>query len=170
MLKFIKFPVKNLFYSPGILFLRSEKGNVLKFKLLMKLFYAGIRIFVGLQLMFAGYNETFALNAFSSHFISTAEGMEISGNSIIETLLICLPFIKFGLGLFILLGFFTKQSLLAGLLLFGLFTFVMMMGGNSSEVMYGLYYLTFFTGLMMYVENNDISLDNKANLTCRRSL
>ncbi|MCQ0110182.1 hypothetical protein [Zhouia amylolytica] len=140
---------------------------MLKFKVLMKLFYAGIRIFVGAQLMFAGYGETVALNELSSNIVSTSGGNILLENNVFQALLICLPFIKFGLGLFLLPGFFTKPSLIAGLVLFGVLTLVMMISGNSSEVIGNLFYLTFFAGLLKYLDYNNISLDNKANLTCR---
>ena len=100
------------------------------------------------------------LAKFSSGIIKTFEDSMIPNIMVIPFSYI-LPIAEFSIGLLLILGLFTKQSLIAGSIVMLLLIFGTTMIENFDALSSQLIHLTFFAVLLSYLQYNNYSVDKK---------
>jgi len=131
--------------------------------------YLLARLAVGTSLFGHGLVRLPKLERFSQGMATQFQHSIIPGSMVVAFAYV-LPFVEFGTGLLLLLGLFTRQALIAGVLLM----ICLIFGTTTIEqwdiISLQLFHILFLVGLLIFVEQyNGYSLDHVVRPIARQS-
>lgn len=129
--------------------------------------YAGLRVLTGVLLILHGYINTINFHEYLMVVDQYFVKVRFFDFDILRMIIPFLPFVNFAIGLFVLLGFFTRRVLVTGMLLYVFLTLFMMDAKAFDQVFYHAFVSISMIILVLSENYNKYSLD-RMNLTSHR--
>ncbi|MFC5046727.1 DoxX family membrane protein [Aquimarina sp. TRL1] len=121
--------------------------------------YTIIRVLFGVLLVFHGIYNVIKYTAFLELMEKSFRVSNVFGLGFVEAFVSLIPFIQFGFGLFLILGFFTRNVLIFAVLLHAFFMIFLLETGVENIALIQLMFLIISVGLLFKNHYNLNSMD-----------
>lgn len=122
--------------------------------------YAMLRMITGLNVLMHSLTRLFDLSVFKKQIIHDFQNT-ILHESLLNIFSLTLPFLELIVGILLILGLFTKQTLVVASLLIAVLIFGSSLAGNWTAVGLQMIYVLIYYVLLLNRDHNQFSLDHK---------